>query len=205
MRRFHWVGKLPDGNCWMTRTSIWISPPASRLPRLTPISLADRLPKANTTTGNSFSSYNSDTGKSHDPGNEYYENTSGSDSHYHVGNCYQWSAATADYGSDRYNNADRSICPKGWTLPSQTQFQALIDSGLTRSNFMKAPYYLVRGGSFSYYTDSSSHAGSEGYYRSSTPNRNNTFKYFLTFSSSNMEVDSGWDYGYFSVRCVAAG
>lgn len=93
----------------------------------------------------------------------------------------------------------------GWTLPSQTQFQALIDSGLTRSNFMKAPYYLVRGGSFSYYTDSSSHAGSEGYYRSSTPNRNNTFKYFLTFSSSNMEVDSGWDYGYFSVRCVAAG
>ena len=137
MRRFHWVGKLPDGNCWMTRTSIWISPPASRLPRLTPISLADRLPKANTTTGNSFSSYNSDTGKSHDPGNEYYENTSGSDSHYHVGNCYQWSAATAGYTGTPQST--RSICPKGWKLPSQSQFQNLINRGLSSSNFMNAP------------------------------------------------------------------
>ena len=119
--------------------------------------------------------------------------------HYHVGNYYQWSAATAGYTGT--SQSTQSICPKGWTLPSQSQFQALINSGLNGSNFMNAPYYLLRGGNL----DNSSlyGAGSGGYCWSSTPNGSSS-AYFLSISGALYTYYFDRYYG-FSVRCVAAG
>lgn len=199
--KYYWITKLPDGNCWMTQnldldlsTGTTLTPDNTNIP-------SNWTPSTSTTTG-SFSGYNSssgDTGKSHNPGDVYYENTSGTDQHYHAGNYYQWSAATAGYTGT--SQSTQSICPKGWTLPSPSQFQQLINSGLSGSNFMNAPYYFLRGGVLG---DSLlSGAGSQGYYWSSTP-----------YSSSIAEVLNcdyyvysgfGSRYNGDSVRCVAAG
>ena len=196
----YWVAKLPDGNCWMTQnldldlsTGTTLTPANTNIP-------SNWKPRTSTTTGSSFSGYNTDTGKSHDPGNVYYENTSGTDQHYHVGNYYQWSAATAGYTGT--SQSTQSICPKGWTLPSRSQFQALINSGLDGTNFMQSPYYLLRGG---YLRNSSLYrAGSSGFYWASTPDGSNT-AYDLLVTSGWAGVDYGSRYIGYSVRCVAAG
>ena len=121
--------------------------------------------------------------------------------HYHVGNYYQWSAATAGYTGT--SQSTQSICPKGWTLPSRSQFQTLINNGLSASNFMNAPYYLLRGGILG--NSSLDGAGSDGYYWSSNPN-DSSYVYYLSFNSSYVYANSGVYrcYGQ-SVRCVAAG
>ncbi len=193
----YWVGKLPDGNCWMTQNLDFdLSTSKTLTPDDTNIT-SNWTPRISTTT--SISGYSSDAGKSYSPGDVYYEDTSGEDSHYHVGNYYQWSAATAGYTGT--SESTQSICPKGWTLPSQSQFQTLINSGLSGSNFMNSPYYLLRGG---YLVSSSlSDAGSDGYYWSSTPFGSN-YAHTLLFSSGGMYVGSYGRYGGRSVRCVAA-
>ena len=201
-QKMYWVGKLPDGNCWMTQnldldlsTGTTLTPDNTNIP-------SNWTPSTSTTTG-SFSGYNSssgDTGKSHNPGDVYYENTSGTDQHYHVGNYYQWSAATAGYTGT--SQSTQSICPKGWTLPSQSQFQQLINSDLSGSNFMNAPYYLLRGGHLN--SSSLGSAGSVGYYWSSTPN-GSSLAYYLNFDSGNVGTYLSSRYNGQSVRCVAAG
>ena len=200
--KYYWVAKLADGNCWMTQnldldlsTSKTLTPDNTNIP-------SNWTPKTSTTT--TISGYNSDTGKSYNPGDKYYEGSySASDPttmHYHVGNYYQWSAATAGYTGT--SQSTQSICPKGWTLPSQSQFQQLINSGLSGSNFMNAPYYLLRGG---WLRDSSLYdAGSAGNYWSSTPNGSNRAHY-LYFTSGSIDTYNFYRYLGLSVRCVAAG
>ena len=194
----YWAAKLPDGNCWMTQnldldlsTSTTFTSADTNIP-------SNWTPRTSTTT--TISGYNSDTGKSYNPGDVYYENTSGTDQHYHVGNYYQWSAATAGYTGA--SQSTQSICPKSWTLPSPIQFQTLINSGLDGTNFMNAPYYLLRGGDLVNW--SLDNAGSDGFYWSSTPY--SSLAYYLRIYSGNVYADDyyGRVYG-FSVRCVAAG
>ena len=200
----YWVGKLPDNNCWMTQnldldlsTSKQLTPADTNIP-------SNWTPRVTTTTATTHLSYNSDTGKSYNPGDKYYEGSySASDpttTHYHVGNYYQWSAATAGYTGT--SQSTQSICPKGWTLPSQSQFQQLINSGLSGSNFMNAPYYLLRGGFLHY--SSLYNAGSYGFYWSSTPDGSN-IAYYLNFYSGDVVTGNVNRYYGFSVRCVAAG
>ena len=197
--KVYWVGKLPDGNCWMTQnldldlsTSKTLTPADTNIP-------SNWTPSTSTTT--TISGYNNpDTAKSYNPGDVYYENTSGTDSHYYAGNYYQWSAATAGYTST--GESTQSICPKGWKLPNQSQFQALIDSGLTTSNRMNAPYFLVRGGQLSgsllYF------AGSQGYYWSSISNGSLNAS-FLALYGGTTHVSNGNRSLGFPVRCIAAG
>ncbi len=198
--KVYWVGKLTDNNCWMTQnldldlsTSKTFTPADTNIPSNWP-------PSTSTTTGSSFSGYGIDTGKSHDPGNVYYENTSGADQHYHVGNYYQWSAATAGYTGT--SESTQSICPKGWHLPSRSEFGNLTANGLNYDNFANAPYYLLRGGYLA--SSSLTNAGSYGFYWSSTPNGSNRAHY-LYFGSGYVVTDYDYRSDGYSVRCVAAG
>ena len=202
--KMYWVGKLPDGNCWMTQnldldlsTSKTLTPADTNIPK-------NWTPSTSTTT--SISGYNSDTGKSYNPGDKYYEGSYSASNpttmHYHVGNYYQWSAATAGYTG--FGRSTRSICPKGWTLPSERQFQTLIDNGLSGSNFMNAPYYLLRGGQL--HNGSLNDAGSHGYYWPSTPNGSDVSgAYTLDFYLGYVDTYTVYRYLGHSVRCVAAG
>ena len=193
----YWVGKLTDGNCWMTQNlDLDLSTSTTLTPTNTNIS-SNWTPRASTTT--TISGYDSETGKSYNPGDQHYEGT-GSE-HYHVGNYYQWSAATAGYTGT--SQSTKSICPKGWTLPSQSQFQQLINSGLSGPNFMSAPYYLLRGGRLG--ISSLYGAGSYGYYWSSTPSGSG-HAYTLYFLSGGVLANNGEArYRGLPVRCVAAG
>lgn len=198
----YWVAKLPDGNCWMTQnldldlsTSKTLTSADTNIPR-------NWTPRTSTTT--TISGYNSDTGRSYDAGNQAYEGSYNANNpttaHYLVGNYYQWSAATAGYTGT--SQSTQSICPKGWTLPSQSQFQQLINSGLSGGNFMNAPYYLLRGGNLS--RSSLSEAGSSGYYWSSTP-EGSSYAYNLIFFLGNVYTLYDYRYRGHSVRCVTAG
>ena len=150
--------------------------------------------------------------------------------HWHVGNYYNWSAAIASNDSssfyastsDRYKNAENSICPAGWTLPygrdsgntatyrefGQLFLQAGITTSLTATsyntngvtNIRIAPLFFVRGGSI--YSASPGNAASVGFYWSSSVHSVSSayYMYFASFnlsSATNYPRDSG-----FSVRCL---
>lgn len=74
-----------------------------------------------------------------------------SNAHYILGNHYQWNAATAGSGgSISSGNASSSICPKGWKLPTTTDYQTLLNSYSATSNvgtIVSSPLYFVLGGS----------------------------------------------------------
>ena len=200
----YWIGKLTDGNCWMTQNlDLDLSTSKTLTPDNTNIS-SNWTPRTSTTT--TISGYSSpDTGKSYNPGDKYYEGSySASDPttmHYHVGNYYQWSAATAGYTGT--SQSTQSICPKGWTLPSQSQFQQLINSGLSGSNSMNAPYYLLRGGYLN--TSSLILAGSYGSYWSSSSSSSST-TYNLYLDSDSIHTNNKMHHYYgIPVRCVFAG
>lgn len=151
-QKMYWVGKLPDGNCWMTQNlDLDLSTSRTLTPSDTNIS-SNWTPRTSTTT--TISGYNSDTGRSYDAGNQAYEGSYNANdpttAHYLVGNYYQWSAATAGYTGT--SQSTQSICPAGWTLASQSQFQTLINNGLSGSNLMYAILacrYLVQSLCFS--------------------------------------------------------
>ena len=190
--KYYWAGKLTDGNCWMTQNLDLDLSTYNALNSSTSDVLYSWTPKSSTTTNISHFGYN-DNGASYDPGDVYYESVD--DSHYHVGNYYQWSAAMA-------GSSDQSICPKGWSLPTVQEFIELIDSGLTGSNFMNPPYYLVRGGSVAYSRPS---GGANGTYWSSTPhNSNGERAHAMFFSDGYISTASNEDRSVGrSVRCVA--
>lgn len=201
--KMYWVGRLPDGNCWMTQNlDLDLSTSRTLTPADTNIS-SNWTPNASTSTYLSSSTFRGeDEGESYDPGDVYYEDTSGTDSHYHVGNYYQRSAANANY--PRYwEESTQSICPAGWTLPSGNQFKQLIKSGLTRSNFMNAPYYFMRAGFLG--SGDLLSAGEAGTYRSSTPGTYSDNASGLYVRSSGVSVDQQSPINGMSVRCIAAG
>ena len=160
--KIYWVAKLPDGNCWMVQnldldlsTQTVLTPTDSNVP-------SNWRPSVGTIT--TIPVYNEDSGKSYNPGDVYYENTNGEDPHYHVGNYYQWSAATAGYTDT--SQASQSICPKGWTLPSPSHLQSLSSSISIASDILSAPYYFLRGGHL--YSSRLVNSGEQGYYWSSS-------------------------------------
>ncbi len=135
------------------------------------------------------------------------------------GNYYSWCTATAGTCTDS-GDAPSSICPKGWTLPSNTDTNigtySKLNEGFAGSwttiggvNGIKLGYNsndaffpaagLVDG-------DGLNNSGSNGYYWSSTVRSSNvSYAYFLNFSSGyvNPSYSSLRYYGS-SVRCVAA-
>ncbi len=135
------------------------------------------------------------------------------DAHYLVGNHYQWNTATAGTGGTiTSGQANGSICPKGWRLPTSNsggEFATLVTAlGGTSStnNITKAPFYGVRGGIINQNTGSLfRYAGINGYYWSSTPNSDGANAYYLTFSNTNDVSPSHHNTRQVgrSVRCIA--
>ena len=151
--------------------------------------------------------------------------------HWHVGNYYNWSAAIASNDSssfyagtsDRYKNAENSICPSGWTLPygrdsgntaTYREFgQLFLSAGITTSrtatsyatdgflNIRTSPLFFVRGGGVT--GTSLRDAASYGYYWSSSV-YSASYAYDMVFSSSGLtSADNYGGCGYgFSVRCL---
>jgi len=137
--------------------------------------------------------------------------------HYHLGNYYQWNAATAGTGGTITSaDANSSICPAGWRLPTSTSytnnysFGKLTNAyGITNSTngtsdakLLSSPLWFVRAGGV--YDGDLSGQGSYGDVWSSRAYSNSNLAYYLVFNSSGVNPSNynGRDLG-FSVRCVA--
>ena len=252
------IAKLADGNCWMTQNlDLDLNSQVALTPENTNIS-ANWTPVNSTTafTGTSVSGWtNSSTVPySADPGEVYYysSGTTSNDEQYtsladcqathpdcsghnHAGNYYNWSAAVANNDTssitERFNNAEGSICPAGWRLPKNANADSYIEDNeqITMVNsyddilgtlqpwgppggiyeyqnggFNKirtAPLWLARSGDVG--GGSLSNAGSSGKYWSSTVSSSSGANY-LYFDSGNVIPTNSSSRGYgYSVRCMA--
>ena len=148
--------------------------------------------------------------------------------HYHVGNYYNYTATVASNNSTgfntQYNNAENSICPKGWRLPvaindagTTIEFGKLLSDykiiltptssgyAYTSDGFMnirKSPLWFVRSGFINNGSLSSPTSG--GYYWSSTVFNVNS-SYYLNFNSNVVNSSNNGDYKHFgrTIRCLA--
>lgn len=112
---------------------------------------------------------------------------------------YSYVAATAGTNPSS-GAASYDICPKGWRLPTQAEFNTLKSSYTTGATLTGSPWYGVYAG---YYNNSSfRNGGSYGRYWSSTA-YDASLAYYLYFGSSNANVYDGNKGVGYSVRCVA--
>ena len=145
------------------------------------------LPAANT----SFTTSCSNTAYNMSSGNTTY------------GNYYNWYAATAGTGtcSMSSGNATASICPKGWRLPTNSEFQTLYNNYSSSSAMQGTPAFVLSG----YRNGSSTYnQGSYGFYWSSTAYSSASAYSLYLYSSSVSPQDYNNKYYGFTVRCVAS-
>ncbi len=159
------VAKLKDGNIWMTQNldhdiktdgSVAYTPATTDVPSTWTPSTAT-YPTSTTTW-----EYSDTAPESYDPGELYWSGTpddttpvSTGNSHYHLGNYYNWTAAVAMNDSSsyttQYQDINQSICPANWTLPkggnvtTSGSFQYLVtqygwsDYEMTNPNIWNSP------------------------------------------------------------------
>ena len=244
--KVYWITKLKDGNCWMTQNldfdieftqdssnsfSLWTS---NVTPELSDVdSTWTSVIELPSTSTEIFNNINSAGVYSYDPGNKYFPNGTGAatdidcsavedknDCHYHVGNYYQWNAATAGTG-ETITNADAlgSICPKGWRLPisnsnfanysfgnllKQYDYTGNNQDDVSDSILLVSPFFFMRDGYI--YSGALSNQGSRGYYWSSSAYINNNYAYSLYSGSNNVHPSNVDDRSNgFNIRCVAHG
>ena len=233
----YWVAKLKDGNVWMTQNLDYdIKATDNEVANRTDSNTTTWSP--DTVTSNTVFNSSSNTGTlSYDGGNYYWNGQwdggwgSGSSygnfskfsttkpadqgDHYHVGNLYQWNAATAGTGSTiASQEAASSICPKGWRLPlsnssdnySFSKLLSTYDATSDTSKIISSPLFFVPAG-YVYsgtYSGTLWNAGNGGHYWSSMAYSGTSNAYILDFLSSYVNP-SNYDarYGVSSVRCVA--
>ena len=216
------VAKLKDGNCWMLQ-NLKLGRSTSTL-TLTPANsdvgsnyvLDNKLPSP----GN-FHTYTIDGVTNQNNSTEYYCTGDGTASDWE--SCYyNWYTATAGTGTSyiatQGHSVNNSICPAGWTLPTQPQFQTLYnqypsaaqmevaDPTTTKENtptvgqVTNTPGFLFSG---LYYTGGAGNVGFSGYYWSRTASSAKDAYYLLMSNSSVYPSYGSNKYGGFAVRCVA--
>ena len=192
------IRKLADGNCWMTENLALAGPKTltttdsnvfSDFNLLTPTS-------SDTTWCTTNDSVCDDQSMSMDSGNTDY------------GFYYNWYAATAGTGTYSLSSGDAesSVCPKGWRLPTggtSGEFNTLYTSySSSATNLLSetGPAFVLSG----YRVGGSTYdQGSFGRYWSSTANSSN-YAYRLYLNSSDVDpAGTGLKYIGFPVRCVA--
>lgn len=230
--KLYWVAKLKDGNVWMTQ-NLDYDITYDNIVSYRDGSTTTWSPSFVTST-NLYDNVNVASGYSlsYDPGSYYsakgtsttktpidctvYAND-GQNCHYHLGNYYQFNAATAGSGmglsSD--NSASMSICPSGWVLPVATEkydaFAELFSAygsidNMPGTTILARPLYFTLTGQvdYAYNSNDFNNFGSSGHYWTATKAWSVT--HWLSFSKTSVSAPShqGLYEGYGnSVRCVA--
>ena len=223
------VSKLKDGNCWMTQNldhDIKTDGSVAYTPTTTDVPETWTPSTATYPTGTTTWNYSTTTPESYDPGELYWSGTPDDDtpvstgnSHYHLGNYYNWTAAIAMNNSSSYTtdnqDTNQSICPANWTLPksgnntSNGSFQYLVTQygwgsstqKMENPNIWNTPIKTTLAG---YWRGSLSYVGYGGDYWSSVV-KYSDLAYVLYADDYGSVYPSYFDYsaaGY-SVRCVA--
>ena len=224
------VARLADGNIWMTQNldhnivsaqdfytyeNTDIGHGTTPNPSATWTGTATRATSDTTWTSSATTPVSYDPGElcwNGTPGSSTTEDCNENNSHYHLGNYYNWTAAVAMSNSSSYKSdgtdVDQSICPAGWRLPTYSDnksYQRLVNtqslSAGTSGNIQNSPVYFVYGGGWD---GSSIRVGSYGHYWSSVVTSSYA-AYRLDFDVDGglyPQYGSGRSGGY-SLRCVA--
>ncbi len=211
-QKTYWVSKLKDGKCWMTQNlDLPLKQGNVLKPDDTNVTANYTVPALGnyqdmgdyvyTKAGTSMPSSSCGNGPSASGCATYFSAYTGSvdgdtQMHYHVGNLYPWTIAMAGKTAEKQG----SICPKGWRLPTQSEYDTLR-SGLTYDTIRRDPYYFVPSG---FYSSGWGYVASGGNYWSSTPDGSSS-AYALNFISGTLSTGGSNRPGGFSVRCVVSG
>ena len=116
---------------------------------------------------------------------------------------YSFVAASAGTGGTSVSsgNVSSDICPKGWRLPTDTEFNELKTLYTTGVTLNTTPWSGVYTGHYN--SGSSNYLGQYAYYWSSTI-YSSTLAYNIMYSSSSSTVDHYFKKNGFPVRCVYA-
>ena len=137
-----------------------------------------------------------------------YIDTSG-DAHYHVGNYYNWTAAVAMNDSGTYTvyetDANQSICPAGWTIPTSRSGNGKITWNEINNEFdnvvwFESPLYYNLAGTWN---GTSANVGAfASWYNRDIEGSKDAFQLRIVANGNKYNV-----YGYrnagFAVRCVS--
>ena len=215
------VARLQDGNCWMTQNLALGS------------STAMNLTQANSNVGPSGFTLPASVTEgnwSMSPDNpeffDYAGNYPSQQASNKYGNYYNWPAATAGSGTSATTSGDAqySICPKNWRLPSagttattNNEFYTMLNnyittgtwydlywSGVTTSEFTSTPVSLVFSDSYTGYV-SEDHIGD--WWSSTAASSGNA--YYLEAIAANGYIGPRDDRFYkehgYSIRCLVSG
>ena len=164
------------GNCWMTQ-NLRIAGGTTLTSTYSNVSSSYTIPTTDLTTGdNSYTQ-----GEIHNSGNTTN------------GYWYNYCAASAGtVCSQTKQDASYDICPKGWRLPTNSEFGTI-----TGSSYISA-FSPVTGG---YYSSGSLLNTSYGYWWSSTALSINN-QYYLDYNGSSLDTSNLRKYGGSYVRCI---
>lgn len=229
--KLYWIARLKDGNIWMTQNLDYDIKDTNNIVSNNDGSITFWSPGVATSTILSETGYIPNY-YSYDPGSYYsangtsttntpitctIENNDGKNCHYHLGNYYDWLAATAGTGRNTSANSDAegSICPEGWRLPSGGEyiydyFEGLFDIHhinyeTSDAKLIATPFYFVHAG-YVNYDYQLNNRGRAGTYWTSTAHPAGGLAHALNIYDSGASMPpqggSNWSHGY-SVRCVA--
>ena len=224
--KVYWVAKLKDGNCWMTQNldldldsnrtythwdtdlgwtvvdeeAEWKPLNSSRTPTTSPAWTKSDIYPISYNPGNLYWNGELNAGTSGSIANMM--NASGN-SHYYIGNYYNWTAAVAsnDTSDITSGSMPNSICPSSWKMPSTTDFQSLIQKeNLTsgpNGNIQLAPVYFVYSGLIN------SYVGNYGYvWANSAINTAQSHHLRFTYTETLRPGDWGNRHSSYIVRCL---
>ena len=223
------VAKLADGKYWMTQNldhDIKTDGSVAYTPATTDVPAAWTPSTATYPTGTTTWNASTTAPESYDPGALYWSGTPGDstpvstgDSHYHLGNYYNWTAAVAMNDSSSYTtdqqDVNQSICPANWTLPkggnvtTSGSFQYLVTQyGWDSSSYsMDNPYIWdspIKTSLSGRWRGSRSLFGGVGYFWSSMVSGSNASYYLYASSDGYLSPDGDYNRGNgVSVRCLA--
>ena len=222
------VARLDDNNLWMTQNLDFdiVNGGAAIDSTNTDVpnnwANAGNLANTHATSDTTWNDY-TDAPESYDPGDLYWNGQFGSnsgaaptgDSHYHLGNYYNWTAAVAMANSSSYTgntDVNQSICPSGWMLPkleNSGSFEYLVEQygwdGSTLGNDTKiwnTPLYFPLSG---YWRGNSLYlvGGESDYWSSVVIRRNTVGAFYADYDGYIYPLNLGTRTDGFSVRCVA--
>ena len=242
-QKIYWIAKLRDGNCWMTQNLNFDITENNVIPETSNVEAAwnssSTYPPQATST-EVFTSTGDNDAYSYDPGDYYIEGGMGSSNikpaecetgnggvncHYHLGNFYQWSAATAGTaGTNSNRDIAQSVCPKGWRMPAidynygdkNLSFSKLTNAygitnhanGISDTNLRASPLYFVRAGRVNVDENNVGVAekiGNNGFYWSTMADES-SYARAMVFWGSYVGPRDNYKRSYGqSIRCVAAG
>jgi uncharacterized protein (TIGR02145 family) len=195
------VHKFADNRCWMTQNL--------RIADTTVTSEKSDMPSGSfTLPASNWVWHGTEGPKREDP--YIYINSYGA---YYNYVALSAGTATGDNGSatDFEDSLSASICPKGWKVPSQAEWQAFlaaeeIPEGSSSENATKLkaePYNFVQSSWLNYTSTSPSGAGFDGAWWSDTPSPTRWYRYYMYVDSSYVSTtDHALRAAGLPVRCV---